>query len=146
MRRKNACALRYTMLYAVVAVPMIAVLLLSGKTLLWGADALYQQYPVLYSAVTAVRRLFSGEGIEMLNLSLGQGMDNLTTLAYYGLTDPFQWLGALFQGRALEIWYHVLIFIYIYLSGLYFMLYVRKIRLIGHDDRAQVIAGLLFAF
>ena len=145
IRNKSRFAARYTLLYIAVAAPMLLLLIVSGKTLLWGNDAFYQQYPVLYSASAAVRGLFSG-GFEMLNLSLGQGMDQLLTLAYYGLTDPFQWLGALFQGRALEIYYHALVFVYIYLSGLYFMLYVRRIRLIRTDGWALAIAGMVFAF
>ena len=112
--------LRYTALYLMVALPMIALLLISGKTLLWGKDAYYQQYTTLSYTGQAIRRLFSGSGFDMVDLSLGQGMDVIGTLAYYGLTDPTQWLGALFHGRGLELYYHALIFLYIYLSGLFF--------------------------
>lgn len=88
--------LRYTALYLMVVLPMIALLLISGKTLLWGKDAYYQQYTTLSYTGQAIRRLLSGSGFDMVDLSLGQGMDVIGTLAYYGLTDPPQWLGALY--------------------------------------------------
>lgn len=79
-----------------VVLPMIALLLISGKTLLWGKDAYYQQYTTLSYTGQAIRRLLSGGGFDMVDLSLGQGMDVIGTLVYYGLTDPTQWLARCF--------------------------------------------------
>ena len=139
--------LRYTALYLMVALPMIALLLISGKTLLWGKDAYYQQYTTLSYTGQAIRRLFSGSGFDMVDLSLGQGMDAIGTLAYYGLTDPTQWLGALFHGRGLELYYHALIFLYIYLSGLFFCVYARM-TVLKRDTNPWMVAsaGMMFAF
>ena len=107
-------------MYLAVALPMLALLLVSGKTFIYGGDALYQQYPTLVYTARAVRRLFSGGGFRMVDFSLGQGMDSLNMLAYYGLTDPLQWLAALVPESGLEVYYQALIFLYIYLSGLFF--------------------------
>ena len=137
--------LRYTVLYMFVALPLLASILISGKTLLWGNDAYYQQYPVLCYASSLLRGLLSGEGFPMVQYSLGQGLDTIGTLAYYGLTDPFQWVGALFHGDGLEIYYHALIFIYIYLAGLFFCLYLCQIRLVREEDGwSMAIAGMMF--
>ena len=145
--RRRDWILRYTALYLIAAIPMIAILLVSGKSFLWGSDAYYQQYTVLSYTGNAVRRLLSGGGFSMVDLSLGQGMDVIGTLAYYGLTDPFQWLGALFQGRALEVYYHALIFFYIYLAGLLFCAYLRMTLLKGRANPWLVAAaGMMFAF
>lgn len=137
----------YTALYLLVALPMLACLLVSGKTLLWRADAFYQHYTALNFTGETIHALLSGEGFSMVNLSLGQGLDSITTMAYYGLFDPFQWPAALLTGKGLEIYYHVLIFAYMYLSGLFFCIFARKIRLGGGDRAwAAVAAGLTFAF
>lgn len=137
--------LRYSGLYMVVALPLLASILLSGKTLLWGNDAYYQQYPVLCYASSLLRGLLTGKGFPMVEFSLGQGLDTIGTLAYYGLTDPFQWMGALFQGDGLEIYYHALIFIYIYLAGLFFCLYLCQTRLVREEDGwTMAIAGVVF--
>lgn len=137
---------RYTLLYLLAAIPMAAILLASGKTFLWGGDAFYQQYTTLCYTSSAIRRLLSGS-FSMLDLSLGQGMDALGTLAYYGLTDPTQWLSALFSGRGLEIYYHVLIFVYIYLSGLFFGMYARM-TVLKRETRPWIVAmaAMIFAF
>ena len=99
---------RYTLVYLAVALPMLALLLLSGKTFIYGGDALYQQYPTLVYTARAVRRLFAGYGFRMVDFSLGQGMDSLNMLAYYGLTDPVQWLAALVPEGGLEVYYQAL--------------------------------------
>lgn len=138
--------LRYTVMYLCLAVPMVVCLLVSGRTFLWGGDALYQQYTTLAYTSNALRDLFSGNGFAMVDTALGQGMDSIATLSYYGLTDPFQWLGALFTGRGLEIYYHFLLFLYIYLTGLVFGIYIRQTVLKREQDGWIIaIAALVFA-
>lgn len=146
--KRGSCAwvLRYTAMYMAVALPMIACLLLSGKTFLWGQDAYYQQYTTLDYTARVIRSLLSGNGFPMLEVGLGQGMDSLATLSYYGLTDPFQWIGALFTGRSLEVYYHFLVFLYIYLTGLFFMVLIRKTVLRNEKDHwITALSGIVFA-
>ena len=137
---------RYTALYLIAIVPLMISLPVFKTTLFWGPDATQQQYPVMRYVHDILRALLSGEGLRMVSLSLGQGLDVIGTLAYYGLTDPFQWPAALFSGVGIEIYYHFLIFLYIYLSGLFFGLYTKKIDLIrGDDPWLTALAGLVFA-
>ena len=131
-------------MYLAVALPMLALLLVSGKTFIYGGDALYQQYPTLVYTASAVRRLFSGGGFRMVDFSLGQGMDSLNMLAYYGLTDPLQWLAALVPESGLEVYYQALIFLYIYLSGLFFGMYLK--RLPGMSGAAVALGAMVYAF
>lgn len=131
-------------MYLAVALPMLALLLVSGKTFIYGGDALYQQYPTLVYTARAVRRLFSGGGFRMVDFSLGQGMDSLNMLAYYGLTDPLQWLAALAPESGLEVYYQALIFLYIYLSGLFFGMYLK--RLPGMRGAAVALGAMVYAF
>ena len=143
--RGNARWLRtYSLMYLAVALPMLALLLVSGKTFIYGGDALYQQYPTLVYTASAVRRLFSGGGFRMVDFSLGQGMDSLNMLAYYGLTDPLQWLAALVPESGLEVYYQALIFLYIYLSGLFFGMYLK--RLPGMRGAAVALGAMVYAF
>lgn len=143
--RGNARWLRtYSLMYLAVALPMLALLLVSGKTFIYGGDALYQQYPTLVYTARAVRRLFSGGGFRMVDFSLGQGMDSLNMLAYYGLTDPLQWLAALAPESGLEVYYQALIFLYIYLSGLFFGMYLK--RLPGMSGAAVALGAMVYAF
>ena len=134
----------YSLMYLAVALPMLALLLVSGKTFIYGGDALYQQYPTLVYTARAVRRLFSGDGFRMVDFSLGQGMDSLSMLAYYGLTDPLQWLAALVPESGLEVYYQALIFLYIYLSGLFFGMYLK--RLPGMSGAAVALGAMVYAF
>ena len=137
---------RYTALYLIAIVPLMISLPVFKTTLFWGPDATQQQYPTMRYVHDILRALLSGEGLQMVSLSLGQGLDVIGTLAYYGLTDPFQWPAALFSGVGVEIYYHFLIFLYIYLSGLFFGFYIRRIRLVRGDDPWLVaLAGLVFA-
>ena len=147
MKRDNGRWIaRYTALYLAVAVPLLLFLTVFQKSLFWGGDAALQQYPVMRYTHDVLRALFSGDGLEMVNLSLGQGLDTIGTLAYYGLTDPLQWPAALFTGIGIEIYYHFLVFFYIYSSGLLFGFYIRKVRLIGDDEPWLIaLAGLVFA-
>ena len=137
---------RYTLVYLAVALPMLALLLLSGKTFIYGGDALYQQYPTLVYTARAVRRLFAGNGFRMVDFSLGQGMDSLNMLAYYGLTDPVQWLAALVPEGSLEVYYQALIFAYIYLSGLFFGIYLNRRHLPGVSGAAVALGAMVYAF
>ena len=78
----------------------------------------------------------------MVDLQLGQGLDTIGTLAYYGLFDPINWIAALFSVESMEICYGALILVRLYLIGLFFMLYLRKINL--RDAWAVSIAGIVY--
>lgn len=146
MLNRRSWIARYTLLYLIIALPLLACLLFFNATFYWGTDATLQQYPVMRYAHDILRGLFSGEGFDMVRLTLGQGLDTIGTLAYYGLTDPLQWPAALFSGVGVEIYYHFLIFLYIYLSGLLFGLYLRKVALLrGGDPWLTALAALVFA-
>ena len=118
-------------------------MLLSGRTLLCHSDAIRQQYTTLCYTARAIRNLLAGRGIRMVDLSLGQGMDALAALGFYGLTNPFYWLGALFTGRGLEMYYHFLVFLYSHLTGLTFGLYLERTGLL-RQDRWAIPVGALF--
>lgn len=143
---KRGYLARYTALFLLVSVPSALCLLVSGKTFLWRLDAYYQHYPALGYVGQAVRSLLSGEGFKMVDLSLGQGLDTVGTLAYYGLFNPIHYLAALFSGDALEIFYQALIFFYMYLSGALMCRYLKLTGVVRDEKRILPLAGLVFAF
>lgn len=144
--RRERWLLRYTALFLSIILPSIACLLLSGKTLLWKLDAYYQHYPALAYTGEAVRKLLSGDGFQMVDLYLGQGLDVIGTLTYYGLFNPVHWLAALFPGDTLEIYYQFLIFAYMYISGALMCVYLKMMGILREKGWLLPLAGVLFAF
>ena len=135
---------KYTLMYLLLAIPMAACLVLSGKTFIWGTDSYYQQYTTLSYTGSMLRNLLSGN-YAAFEFSLGPGLDALATLGYYGLTDPLQWLGLFFKGEGVNLYYHLLTFFYIYFSGLIFCYFVRK-YVVGKGNAWLIaLSGFIYA-
>ena len=139
---KHAWLIRYTIMFAVLAAAFIACFALFGKHMVGVLDGVHQHFTALCYVRDAVRDLIAGNGFKMVDLQLGQGLDTIGTLAYYGLFDPINWIAALFSVESMEICYGALILARLYLIGLFFMMYLRKIHL--RDAWAVSIAGLVY--
>ena len=143
--RERRWALRYTLGLSASLLIWLLAMLVSGRSLLWHTDAYLQQYTTLRYTAEAVRGLLNGQGLRMVDFSLGQGLDALSSLGFYGLTNPLYWLAALFTGRGIEIYYHALVFLYCWLEGLTFGLYAARTGLAGRDGWAISAGALMFA-
>ena len=139
---KHAWLIRYTIMFAVLAAAFIACFALFGKHMVGVLDGVHQHFTTLCYVRDAIRDLIAGNGFKMVDLQLGQGLDTIGTLAYYGLFDPINWIAALFSVESMEICYGALILARLYLIGLFFMMYLRKIHL--RDAWAVSIAGLVY--
>ena len=117
----------YTGLYACVVIALGLIMLRYRRTLICSADSIKQHYTVLGYLSQALRELFAGRGWRMMDFSLGQGMDLLTTWSYCGYTDPLNLLGALVQGGGIEWMYMGLDVLRAYLAGITFAVYARRI-------------------
>ena len=117
----------YTLFFLCVAAALGLVMLVAGRTLVWDPDGVKQHYTVIGLVGRAARDLLAGRGLSMMNFSLGQGMDLLTTCGYYGYTDPLSLLGALFAERGIEWAYILSDFLRLYLAGVFFGLYARRV-------------------
>ncbi len=147
MNSEKRCAryawlIRYTIMFAALAAAFIACFALFGKHMVGVRDGVHQHFTALYYVRDAIRDLIAGNGFKMVDLQLGQGLDTIGTLAYYGLFDPINWIAALFSVESMEICYGALILARLYLIGLFFMMYLRKINL--RDAWAVSIAGLVY--
>ena len=147
MMRRNTFQFikKYSLLYSLILLPIVISAFAFGKGLLWGPDCYLQHYPALVYTARAVRRLFAGGGFRMFDLSLGQGLDTITTLSYYGLFDPLSWPAALFSDSWIVVWYHVRMLLYIYLAGIAFCLYLKELSLpVANDSWTLALSGLIY--
>ena len=122
---KKSYYLIYSLLFFCIAGVILLVFQVSGKSFIWAKDGLAQHYPSLvyiHDYLTEFfGNLFQGRWqLPMVDYSIGEGMDILTTLNYYGFGDPLTLLSVFCPREHLEVLYGILIFIRLYLSGLFF--------------------------
>ncbi len=117
----------YTLLALSTLCALMLVMLVMGRTLVWKPDGVMQHYTMLGLLGNALRDLLNGKPVPMMNFSLGQGMDVLTTCSYYGYTDPLSLVAIFGRGNGIEWAYTAWDFIHFYLAGIAFGLYARKV-------------------
>lgn len=143
MKRGLNRAAVYTLLFACVLAVILCVFKVYGKNFVYGQDGITQHAPALLYLGEAVRGVLSGQGLKMVDFSLGQGMDVLTTLAYYNLTEPLAILTAVFPPERIELAYAVLTFVRFYLAGLFACMLAKRA---GAKDWSVPVAGVAYAF
>ena len=70
--------------------------------------------------------MLTGAAVPTWDFSIGYGADIITTLSYYGLGDPLDLLAAFVPGRWTEQLLEGLIVLRLYLAGLAFMAFSRR--------------------
>ena len=117
---------RYTLLFAIVALVIYAPFLFFGKALVWEHDSYTQHLKAMIFISRwyrqSLKALLTGnfKAISTYSFTLGYGSDALTTLAYYGVGDPFYLLGALVPAKMIYLFYNALIIVKNYCTGLFF--------------------------
>ncbi len=149
VKEKIGYYLWYTLFFAIISGCIIGVFVTHGKAFVWAKDGMAQHYPTLiyiHKYLTEfIKNLLSGEfSLPMVDYRIGQGMDVLTTLNYYGFGDPLTLLTALCPTNYMEIMYGILIFLRLYLSGVFFSMYC-FVRKQGRDSTV-LIGALLYLF
>ena len=137
----------YSALYLFGLGMILLILYKYDRTLVWiggPKDGLRQPYTVIGYMGCAVRNLLAGRGWQMVSLSLGQGMDAMTTLSYYGYTDPLSLLAAFFPVQNTETAYILTDLLRMYLAGVCFGLYARKVG--AKEHWAVAAAALVYVF
>ena len=135
---------RYLAMFAVCALANIALFYLHGKLPIYNIDGYMQHYTVLGYLGKAVRALLAGRGWKLVDFSLGQGMDTLTTLGYHGYTDPLNLIAVLFPEHLLQYAYMLLAYLRALLAGICLVRYARRIG--ARDGWALSCAGIIYAF
>ena len=143
---------RFTLLFLITALVIYAPFLYFQKGIVWEHDSYTQHIKAMVFISRwyrqSLRALLSGSWREISTYSftLGYGSDALTTLAYYGVGDPFYLLSILVPAKYIFIFYSALIVFKNYLSGIVFSALCR-FRWPGKDHDGGVIAGsLIYSF
>ena len=141
--RKERFWLRYTLMFAFAAAAVLGVFALYEKSFIFGRDGAAQHAPALMVLGEYIREGLSGNGWKMVDFSLGQGLDVMTTLSYYGFAEPLSWIAAFFQPEQIELAYALVMFLRFYLAGLFTCMLARKC---GVKTWAVPAAGVMYAF
>lgn len=147
MKRKSVF-LTYTGLFFVVFFLGFLVFFVTGKSFVWKSDGYRQYYPALEYLGRYYRSIVSevlrgSFQIPMVDYTVGQGEDLLTTFANYGLGDPLTLFSALVPSRYTEYLYDVLVVLRLYLAGIAFLVYGGEVKLRKKDS---VFGALVYAF
>lgn len=145
-RRK--CFLKYTGLFLVVFFFGFMAFWVQGKSFIWKSDGYRQYYPVLYYLgkyyKEIVTNVFHGDfSLPMIDYTIGQGEDILTTFANYGLGDPLTLLAVFVPGKYTEYLYDLLVVLRLYLSGAAFLVYCEGMKL---ERKFSIYGALVYAF
>ena len=135
--------LRYTLMFAFVAAVIFGVFALYGRSFIFGKDGASQHAPALMYLGEYIRNVFSGGVWKMVDFSLGQGLDVLTTLIYYGFAEPLSWIAAFFRPEQIELAYALVMFLRLYLAGLFGCMLAKKC---GAETWSVPAAGVMYAF
>ena len=118
--------IRFTLLFLAASLVIYAPFLLLGKSLVWEHDSYTQHIKAMVFISRWYRQtlksLVTGnwKAISTYSFSIGYGSDAFTTLAYYGVGDPFNFLSVLVPAKYIYIFYNALIPLKNYLAGLVF--------------------------
>lgn len=135
----------YTLLFAVTLAGVLFVFWINGRTMLrYSAnfpDSLAQNYAFIAGFKNYLSDLFSGKAGNW-SWSIGLGAD---AWSFYSskLFNPLYWLVACLPRKYLDLGWSAMIVTYLYLSGLSFILFLRKV---GIKDYRAVIGALCYAF
>lgn len=121
--------LRYHLLFLAAVMGLLVCFIPFGRTMVSKADGFHQHYTALSYVRQALGDLLAGRGFQMVDLQLGQGLDTIGTLAYYGLFDPVNLITIFFPQHMMEMAYAAAVVLRFYLVGLFFCIYARTIGL-----------------
>lgn len=150
-KEKKYCYGMYTLMFLLMCMAAFLPFFIGGKNFVWGAgveDGLSQHFSALayYGELLRefVKNLIAGHPkLMMWNMSLGYGADVIATLNYYAIGDPLNLLYGFVPVKYTEIMYNFMILLRMYLAGIAFILYARKMK---KRTYGTVIGALAYVF
>lgn len=141
----------YTLMFFLMCMAAFLPFFLEGKSFVWGAgveDGLSQHFSALAYYGQMLREffhnLFTGHPkMLMWDMSLGYGADIIATLNYYVIGDPLNLLYGFVPVKNTEVMYNFMILFRMYLAGIAFILYARKMK---KRSYGTVIGALVYVF
>ena len=134
------------MLLAIHSVIIFWIYLVDGNTFIRSdTDSIWQHFRALQYIGEYLRELFQNfiHGnfvIPTWDFTIGMGGNVLTSMHYYGLTDPLSWISAVVPSRYTYILYGALIVLRIFLAGLSF---VYMCRVLGVRRNLPIVIGAI---
>ena len=140
----------YTFFFFIVAVFIWNTFRFNEKLLIWLPDAAYQHYNafryISEYASSIGKALFMGEplSVPLMNYTLGQGSDIITTLSSYDFLDPLCWFLAILFHKNTVLGYELMTLAKLYLTGFSFVCFCKSVR---KSDAVYVPCGaLIYSF
>ena len=143
---------RFTLLFLITALLVYAPFLLLNKSLVWEHDSYTQHIKAMVFISRwyrqSLKALIRGnwKAISTYSFTFGYGSDAMTTLAYYGVGDPFFLLSVFVPAKYIYLFYSLLIVFKNYMSGIVFSALCR-FRWPSKEYDGGIIAGsLIYTF
>ncbi len=144
--------LRYTLLFLITALVIYAPFLVMKKSFVWEHDSYTQHLKAMVYISRwyrqTLRALLHGnfKAISNYSFAIGYGSDAMTTLAYYGVGDPFYLISALVPSRWIYLFYCLLILVKNYCTGLAFSALCRFRWPKADHDKGCLAGALIYTF
>jgi len=140
----NLYSLLFVVVYFIVFIPFSLKNLNIGFSGLF-TDGFTQHVIFMRDYVSNIKdSIFHGSPFPMFSVNLGLGADTIASYGYYGLFDSLNIIAVLLPLKWIEFSYYLILSIKLYLSGLFFILFAKKILLT--NKWALVSTGLLYIF
>lgn len=149
--QRKYCYGVYTLMFLLMCIVAFLPFFTEGKSFVWGAgveDGLSQHFSALAYYGEALREFFRNllaghPKLVMWDMSLGYGADILSTLNYYAIGDPLNLLYGFVSPKNTETMYDFMILLRMYLAGITFIIYARKMK---KRSYGTVIGALAYVF
>lgn len=149
--QRKYCYGVYTLMFLLMCIAAFLPFFTEGKSFVWGAgveDGLSQHFSALAYYGEALREFFRNllaghPKLVMWDMSLGYGADILSTLNYYAIGDPLNLLYGFVSPKNTETMYDFMILLRMYLAGITFIIYARKMK---KRSYGTVIGALAYVF
>lgn len=146
----------YTLLFVILSGVTVHIFRQNEVSFVKYLDGYAQHLPVLTYIGEYFRTFFSNiiynhqVSLPMVDYTIGQGIDIISTLNYYGMGDPLTLLSVFFNENNVEYLYTFLIFFRMYLSGITFSIYCRYLNKINstifNNSYAVLCGALIYVF
>lgn len=140
----------YSVIFVLLSLIVFYPFYSTGKTFIWMVDGWQQHYKALiyykHWLETILNNIFVKHIFEipMYSINIGYGSDILTTFNYYVIGDPLTVFVILFEDSKIYLFYDLLIYVRIFLSGLTFIMYLEKRNI--EDMFSMLAGGISYAF
>ena len=152
IKNKASYYFRFTILFLITALVIYAPFILTKKSLVWEHDSYTQHLKALIYISKWYRQSLKSllrldfKALSTYSFSIGYGSDAMTTLAYYGVGDPFYVLSALVPVKYIYLFYCLLIPVKNYCSGIAMSALCRFRWPSGEHDRGCLAGSLIYTF